>query len=202
MNRFIKIFFIVVSVSVTVSGCTPQKRLQRLLTNYPELRYTKTTDTFTLNKTVYIDTTVTPNSDNYVVMIELDTLFKDTCTGSRKNETRKKIKQLFKEKKCIERPLLFSDTIYYADKEVEIEMPVSIVVMQTANAFNISVQGTGGKVLSHSKAVAVTALTAADIVKYRKQGAWMVGGSLIGLLLLCAFAYVLFKIYGGRFGLN
>jgi hypothetical protein len=72
------------------------------------------------------------------------------------------------------------------------------VVTQEGNAFSISVQGTGGRVLSNSKAVQVTAILQEDIIRYRKQGAWYVGGSLIALLLLLGTAYAVWKIYSVR----
>lgn len=199
MKLLQKLSFLIVCV-VTVSGCTPQQRLQRLLTAHKELRYAKSTDTFTLTKTLYIDTTLAPLYDNYVVEVELDTILRDTCIEARHKtqDTKNRITKLFREKKCLEQPLIFADTIIYADKEVEIILPVTVVVTQEANAFSISVAGTGGKVLSNSKAFQVTALTKDDIVKYRKQGAWMVGGSLLTLLVLCACAYGGFKIYTGK----
>jgi hypothetical protein len=194
------LFFFIVCL-VTVSSCTPQKRLQRLLTTHPELRaYTKQ-DSFEILRTVYIDTTITPLTDNYLVLTELDTLFVDTCAGKTqdtRHKTKARVVQLFKEKKCLEQPLLFTDTILYADKELELMLPVTVVVTQEGNAFSISVQGTGGRVLSNSKAVQVTAILQEDIIRYRKQGAWYVGGSLIALLLLLGTAYAVWKIYSVR----
>lgn len=194
-----KIFFLSFIVClVTVSGCTPQKRLQRLLTMHPELRAYEKQDSFTLLKTVYIDTTLVPEHDNYNTLVQLDSFIRiiDTCINREpRTANREQIKKLFTAKKCIDRPIVFADTIYYADKEIEMQLPVTVLLTQDGDAFNISVQGTGGKVLSNSKAVRVTALTTDDIVKYRKQGAWIVGGSLIALLLLCALAYVLGKYF-------
>jgi len=196
------LFFFIVCL-VTVSSCTPQKRLQRLLTTHPELRaYTKQ-DSFEILRTVYIDTTITPLTDNYLVLTEIDTLLRDTCLANYKlqitnGKLKNRVKELFKQKKCLEQPLLFTDTILYADKELEFMLPVTVVVTQEGNAFSISVQGTGGRVLSNSKAVHVTAILQEDIIRYRKQGAWYVGGSLIALLLLLGTAYAVWKVYSAR----
>lgn len=194
------LFFFIVCL-VTVSSCTPQKRLQRLLTTHPELRAYTTQDSFTILKTIYIDTTLVPLQDNYNTLIQLDSfiVMLDTCIN-RKPQTanRKHIAQLFKQKKCIEQPLLFTDTILYADKEIEIQLPVTVLLTQDATGFNIRVQGTGGRVLSNSKAVQVTKILQEDIIRYRKQGAWYVGGSLIALLLLLGTAYAVWKIYSAR----
>jgi len=196
------LFFFIVCL-VTVSSCTPQKRLQRLLTAHPELRaYTKQ-DSFEILRTVYIDTTITPLTDNYLVLTEIDTLLRDTCLANYKlqitnGKLKNRVKELFKQKKCLEQPLLFTDTILYADKEIEILLPVTVVVTQEGNAFSISVQGTGGRVLSNSKAVQVTAILQEDIIRYRKQGAWYVGGTLIALLLLLGTAYAVWKVYSVR----
>lgn len=193
------LFFIV--CLVTVSSCTPQKRLQRLLTMHPELRAYNTQDSFAILKTVYIDTTIAPEHDNYNTLVQIDSFIKliDTCINrAPQTANRKHIAQLFKEKKCIERPILFTDTILYADKEIEILLPVTVLLTQEATGFNIRVQGTGGKVLSNSKAVQVTAILQEDIIRYRKQGAWYVGSSLIALLLLLGTAYAVWKIYSVR----
>lgn len=196
------LFFFIVCL-VTVSSCTPQKRLQRLLTTHPELRAYEKQDSFEILRTVYIDTTITPLTDNYLVLTEIDTLLLDTCLANYKlqitnGKLKNRVKELFKQKKCLEQPLLFTDTILYADKEIEILLPVTVVVTQEGNAFSISVQGTGGRVLSNSKAVQVTAILQEDIIRYRKQGAWYVGGSLIALLLLLGTAYAVWKIYSVR----
>jgi hypothetical protein len=194
------LFFFIVCL-VTVSSCTPQKRLQRLLTTHQELRaYTKQ-DSFEILRTVYIDTTLVPVTDNYNTLVLVDSFFKilDTCINHKPQTTNKKqLHQLFKDKRCITNPLLFTDTIIYADKEIEILLPVTVVVTQEATGFNISVQGTGGRVLSNSKAVKVTAILQEDIIRYRKQGAWYVGGTLIALLLLLGTAYAVWKIYSVR----
>lgn len=195
------LFFFIVCL-VTVSSCTPQKRLQRLLTTHPELRaYTKQ-DSFTILKTVYIDTTLVPLTDNFITEVQIDSFFNyiDTCREgkSEKAKAKSKIQALFKAKKCIEQPLLFTDTILYADKEIEIQLPVTVLLTQEGAAFNIKVQGTGGKVLSNSKAVQVTAILQEDIIRYRKQGAWYVGGTLIALLLLLGTAYAVWKVYSVR----
>ena len=111
------LFFFIVCL-VTVSSCTPQKRLQRLLTTHPELRaYTKQ-DSFEILRTVYIDTTITPLTDNFITEIQIDSFFKliDTCTGAK--QVKKTVKGFVHQKKCIDQPLLFTDTILYADKEI------------------------------------------------------------------------------------
>jgi len=194
------LFFFIVCL-VTVSSCTPQKRLQRLLTTHPELRaYTKQ-DSFEILRTVYIDTTLVPITDNYNTLVLVDSFFKilDTCINHKPQTTNKKhLAQLFQQKKCIEQPLLFTDTILYADKDIEIQLPVTVLVTQDATGFNIRVQGTGGKVLSNSKTVQVTEILQQDIIRYRKQGAWYVGGTLIALLLLLGTAYAVWKIYSVR----
>jgi hypothetical protein len=196
------LFFFIVCL-VTVSSCTPQKRLQRLLTAHPELRAYEKQDSFEILRTVYIDTTLVPTTDNYLVLTEIDTLLRDTCIQKANGKEQRakvssRVKQLYNQKKCLEQPLLFTDTILYADKELELMLPVTVVVTQEGNAFSISVQGTGGRVLSNSKAVQVTAILQEDIIRYRKQGAWYVGGSLIALLLLLGTAYAVWKIYSVR----
>ena len=194
-------FFFFIVCLVTVSSCTPQKRLQRLLTMHPELRAYNKQDSFEILKTVYIDTTIAPEQDNYNTLVLVDSFIQiiDTCINRQpRTANREQLKRLFKEKKCIEQPLLFTDTLTYADKEIEILLPVTVLLTQEANGFNIRVQGTGGRVLSNSKAVQVTAITKDDIIRYRKQGAWYVGGSLIALLLLLGTAYAVWKIYTAR----
>ena len=190
------LFFIV--CLVTVTGCTPSKRLERLLRNNPELRLLQKQDTFELLKTVYIDKLITPKRDNVVVQRMVDSFFRyiDTTDCGSKPNLRRHIAGYIKAKKCIEQTELFTDTIVYADKEIELLLPVTVLLSQTdSGSFVILVQGTGGRVLSNAKAIAITGTTNEEIARYRKQGAWYVGGSLIALLALLGTAYAVYRMY-------
>lgn len=186
---------------VTVTGCAPSQRLERLLRNNPELRATRQQDTFTVLKTVYIDKLISPKRDNVVIQRVVDSFFSyiDTTDCSSKPNLRKHITHYVAAKKCIERPELFADTILYADKEIELLLPVTVLLSQNDTGdFIVTVQGTGGRVLSNTRTVAITGTNKEEIARYRKQGAWYVGGSLIALLVLLGTAYGVYRMYKAK----
>jgi len=71
------------------------------------------------------------------------------------------------------------------------------VEQPTANAFNISVRSTGGKVLLKYKTVEIREITSREIWRYRKEGAGLLLALIIFLLLCWLALRIYFSTTGG-----
>jgi hypothetical protein len=87
--RAIVITLILIYLLIAFSSCSPERKLQRLVKNHPELLKQDTVSVELPKDTVKINTVV----DNFIT--DLDTLLQDTCITE---ETRIKIKTIIKEK--------------------------------------------------------------------------------------------------------
>lgn len=187
-----------------ISSCSPSQRLTRLLQRNPELLSTLKQDSFQVDPFVLIDTVV-----QYLPFTETDQwleydvapLIAD-CPEPVQAKVKQHIKQAVQNKPCLQEPINFYDTLHYHDSDIDIRIPIRVMVSQepNANAFNIYVQGWGGKVLSHSKAFQTTGITQQQIKHYRQQGMKILAGWLGGALLLLLVLYIIYRVYSGSFG--
>lgn len=189
------IHFFIIGFLVAASGCTPQRHLERLLNRHPELQR-PVEQVIQLQEKLITDTLYLTHTDTVLLAGRIDSivqLLPDThCRALVRRNIQSQLVQAATQQRCLDTPLVHTGTIQYTNDTASLQINYSIQVEQpTANAFNISVRSTGGKVLLKYKTVEIREITSREIWRYRKEGA----GLLLALIIFLLLCWLVLRIY-------
>lgn len=188
-------FLILGFVLLSVSGCTPQRQLERILNRHPELQK-PVEQVIVLEEKIVSDTLYIHRTDTLLLAGRIDSIIQllpDThCRQLVRRKIQSSIVQAAADQRCLDTPLIHTGTIQYTNDTASLLIDYTIQVEQpTANAFNIQVRSTGGKVFLKYKTVEIREITSREIWRYRKEGA----GLLLALLIFLVVCWVALRIY-------
>lgn len=180
---------------IAATGCSPQLRLERLLNKHPHLQSDKR-DTVQLPAQTIIEKQIQIVRDTLTLSAQIDSfiiLLPDTnCRKQVRRNLQSKIVQAAAAQRCLDTPLVHTGTIQYTNDTASFTIQYQLTIAQpTANAFDISMHSTGGTLILKYKTVQIRQITAKEKWGYRKEGA----GLLIGLILLLLVLWLAFRIY-------
>ena len=194
-------FLMIGFVLLSVSGCTPQRHLERILNRHPELQK-PVEQVIKFEEKILTDTLYIHRTDTVLLAGRIDSIIQLLPDTNCRKLVRKKIQstlvQAAADQRCLDTPLVHTGTIQYTNDTASLLIDYSIQVEQpTANAFNIQVRSTGGKVLLKYKTVEIREITSREIWRYRKEGAGLLLALLIFLLLCWLALRIYFSTTGG-----